>query len=234
MIVNRYKGIIFDFGETLVDGFDIHAAETMRCIFDAADNKDEEKWMEFVDIFKKALSEMDTARKSDIEFPVDAVVNLVYAITGLYTTMKSEDLEWEFYHAAFPETKPIDGVIDVLETLYNMEIPMGIVSNAAFRVGTFNKKVKQFGMDKYFKYIISSADFGIRKPNKMIFKAGAAMLNLPVEDILFIGDRPLIDVEGAVNAGMGGLLINTHDREFPDGMNVINGWDEFMDFFCGE
>lgn len=74
------------------------------------------------------------------------------------------------------------------------------------------------GIRELFDAIIISADTGYRKPNPLIFKQILEMMHLEPADILFVGDTPHDDVLGAKGVGMHSAWIRTRDRELPEGI----------------
>ena len=68
----------------------------------------------------------------------------------------------------------------------------------------------KFGVDQLFDPIIISGDLGIIKPHRMIFEKLLAELNLPPEQVLFVGDDLVADIVGASAAGMPSIQIANH------------------------
>jgi putative hydrolase of the HAD superfamily len=59
---------------------------------------------------------------------------------------------------------------------------------------------------------MSSADDGLRKPNRYIFEVAIKKMGLPAEDIWFVGDRLDNDVAGAIDAGLCPVWYNPKNR----------------------
>lgn len=71
-----------------------------------------------------------------------------------------------------------------------------------------NADIGKIGIDRYFQARISAQQFGVGKPDQRIFHAAARALNvLPVE-VLHIGDDAMLDVLGALDAGMKTAWLN--------------------------
>jgi putative hydrolase of the HAD superfamily len=84
--------------------------------------------------------------------------------------------------------------------------PLGVISD-----GDGEKKRRKLAfteIDSFFKSIIISGEVGLRKPHPGIFKKSAKEFNLPLDEILYVGDQLEIDTLGALNVGMHGVLIN--------------------------
>ncbi|MCD7755935.1 MAG: HAD family hydrolase [Firmicutes bacterium] len=68
-----------------------------------------------------------------------------------------------------------------------------------------------------FTTVILSSKVRLRKPDPAIYHLAARCIGSPVENCAYVGDNPVRDVEGAVNAGFGSMILfedaGTADRE---------------------
>jgi putative hydrolase of the HAD superfamily len=100
-------------------------------------------------------------------------------------------------------------VHEVLTRLREDGFALGLVSN--FSHGeAIHASLDHLDLRRFFDVVIVSADLGIVKPHPDIFLAGAAGLDLPPEDILFVGDNARLDIAGAQGVGMRTALITEH------------------------
>ena len=107
---------------------------------------------------------------------------------------------------AFPQS------IRLLEKLRSMGYPMGIVSNGQ-RVFS-ELEVKHLGLSNYFKFILFSSDFGVKKPHHRIFLEGASQLSLQPGEIMYIGDSFENDINPSRQVGMKAMHIEEAWRQF--------------------
>jgi putative hydrolase of the HAD superfamily len=98
---------------------------------------------------------------------------------------------------AFPQS------VRLLEKLNGY--PMGIVSNGQ-RVFS-ELEVKHLGLNNYFKFILFSSDYGIKKPHHRIFLEGANQLGLQPGEIMYIGDSFENDLNPSRQVGMKSMHI---------------------------
>ncbi len=63
-------------------------------------------------------------------------------------------------------------------------------------------ELREVGIEAHFKPIIVSGDLGFRKPDKRIFEAALSGLDLPPENVLFVGNDMYRDIYGAKQLGM--------------------------------
>lgn len=65
-------------------------------------------------------------------------------------------------------------------------------------------------LDHYFKTVIRADKEGIAKPDPEIFERLAERSQTPMANIIHVGDHPIDDVKGAVNAGARAVWFNRH------------------------
>lgn len=91
--------------------------------------------------------------------------------------------------------------------LKELSIPFGILSN-------FNTSLKQkvnFHFGPIFHEIIVSEELGISKPTIEFYKRAIQMIDIPPENILFVGDSLKLDIKPAIELGINSLLIDRDD-----------------------
>jgi putative hydrolase of the HAD superfamily len=69
--------------------------------------------------------------------------------------------------------------------------------------------VNQTKLTTYFQTLLISGDPDVhcRKPDVGIFKLACSRLNIQAQETLMIGDNPLSDCKGALNAGLSSIQI---------------------------
>ncbi|WP_430884590.1 HAD family hydrolase [Fusibacter sp. JL216-2] len=101
-------------------------------------------------------------------------------------------------------TKEFDGIREMLDTLLEMGLKMGIVSNKG--TSGIEHGLTSFDLHKYFNSTVSADDVIKRKPDpEGIFKALKVLDGKP-ENTLFIGDSAH-DIESGKNAGAKTVLV---------------------------
>jgi putative hydrolase of the HAD superfamily len=106
-----------------------------------------------------------------------------------------------FWNAEFPKcAQPMANLYNVLEFFMSNNIKMGIVTNGCSDFQ--NTKIDKLNLRKYMKTIIISEEVNIRKPNSEIFQLALSRINSINETTLFVGDNPLWDIKGALDAGL--------------------------------
>jgi FMN phosphatase YigB (HAD superfamily) len=73
------------------------------------------------------------------------------------------------------------------------------------------------GVADLFEAVVISAEVGLRKPDGRIFQHLRALIGVPPEEILFVGDTPRDDILGASAAGMRTAWISKGAASIPEG-----------------
>jgi len=95
------------------------------------------------------------------------------------------------------------GARKALETLAAEGVVLAVVSNTMRTPGEVVRQVlDRAGLLPLFQVLTFSDECGIRKPAPAIFRRTLAALGVPPEDAVHVGDDPILDVEGARDAGM--------------------------------
>jgi len=95
--------------------------------------------------------------------------------------------------------------ISLLQAMRNMKIHTGIISNFD-HAPHVRKLLKTTGLSKVLNTVVLSSEEHIRKPDPKIFEIAAQKSGFAAHEILFVGDDPKYDQEGAQNAGMKSYL----------------------------
>lgn len=74
-----------------------------------------------------------------------------------------------------------------------------------------NAEPHLFGLDGYFKFVLRAGPDGRAKPYQDMYHLAAERLNLPLENILHVGDDLTTDVAGSVRCGMQSCWINLRE-----------------------
>jgi len=112
--------------------------------------------------------------------------------------------------------KPIAGMFELVAELVAEGVPVGIISNSE---GHLAELVQELGYDALFPVVIDSGRVGVDKPNPRIFQLAAQALDVPLAEIVHVGDAWEADVMGARAAGAHAIwFAPTDDRALPGGV----------------
>ena len=129
--------------------------------------------------------------------------------TGLDSAVLTE---W-FDDAMDQQVQPDPEVNGLLAHLNDRKVPWGIVTNGPSRMQ--RHKCQALGLNRIAPFVIVSEEVGYAKPDPRIFQdaLGATGLSRP-EQVMFVGDNPVSDIDGARRFGMRTAWIR-QSREFP-------------------
>jgi len=95
---------------------------------------------------------------------------------------------------------PYPGAFDVLKTLKESGLKVGIVTNG--RDAFQRSKIKGMGITPLVDSIVTSGGFGAKKPDPRIFAACLSELRVSPQSAAFVGDDFAADMEPAIELGM--------------------------------
>lgn len=106
--------------------------------------------------------------------------------------------------------------------------PIGLITN--FNDGPMQReKIRGAGLDGQFDGVYISGEIGVWKPEPGIFEHAASDLGVDPSDCVHIGNNIQSDVEGAMAAGMGAVLVEEDHRPRPAGLDSDVVWCEDLE-----
>ena len=112
--------------------------------------------------------------------------------------------EW----AAYQHFELYDEVPDVLRELSAAGLRIGLISNSHRCLASFQS---HFELQGLISATVSSSDHGFMKPHPSIFAAALQLVDAQPAEAVMVGDSLKQDVEGAIRAGMRGVLLRRGD-----------------------
>lgn len=109
-----------------------------------------------------------------------------------------------------------EGTLETLRELKARGYKLGIIANTVTETEIPDWMCRD-GVADCFKTVILSSKVRLRKPDPAIYQLAARCIGSAPENCAYVGDNPVRDVEGAVNAGFGAMILfedaGTADRE---------------------
>jgi len=215
-IYKEIKGIIFDFGFTLYYFKDATVEKYMDCYKEGLERciqklhktdilKDSSEKHKFKKIFnKRRLESFKLSRNTSEEFPTTEIFKNICDNMNLKVDGKlCENLATLYHSCEEEEWVPFENTEKTLKKLKKMNIKLAVLSNHPHHK-TIHTLLKKFNLTDYFEAIITSADYGKRKPHPEIFKYTIKKMGFnerDVPNILMCGDE-YADIVGAHRAGL--------------------------------
>jgi HAD superfamily hydrolase (TIGR01662 family) len=148
------------------------------------------------------------------DVPYDAEIFVVYTrriIEGMGGRGENLDAcareiyaEW----AACQHFELYDDVPDVLRELSAAGFRIGLISNSHRCLASFQS---HFELQGLISATVSSSEHGFMKPHPSIFSAALQLVDVRPAEAVMVGDSLRHDVEGAIRAGMRGVLLHRGD-----------------------
>lgn len=203
-----YKHIFFDLDRTLWD-FEANTLETFRDLFirynlsgyfanyqsfhDSYTEINQVLWQEYLDgkLKKEVLRTLRfhmTLEKNGLDNP-----ELAEKIGMDYITLSPQKT------LLFPHTIE---TLDYLKKKYHLHIITNGFNEVQF------VKIKNCGLEPYITAVITSEKAGYQKPRKEIFEYSLKVVNARKKESIMVGDDFVIDIEGAMNAGIDQMYFN--------------------------
>jgi len=96
--------------------------------------------------------------------------------------------------------------IEILSYLTQKKYQLHLITNGFEK--TQHSKLKNSGLDKFFKEVITSESSNSLKPHKEIFDYALSKTGAKKEESIMIGDSIEVDIQGAINAGIDQVYVN--------------------------
>ena len=225
------ESVIFDLGDTLLRNLSFNPLAGNERLLELAPSGQGLTPLDIQD-FANAMDN-EISRRTDeaefiFEFPCQAFQRTLFETLGITFSVDDAKLEQEFWSASM-SWEPEDGIISVLDLLRDRGIRTCVLSNAAFSGIVLENELRKHDMLEYFEFVLSSCDYGFRKPNPYFFNVALARLNVAPANAWMVGDKVEYDVLGARKAGIRPFWYN------PEGLKdsragdctVLTHWDQF-------
>ena len=194
----RYKAVIFDFGNTLVQSASL--VESLSAV-------------------------MGVVMGAVMEHPASVAIGqrIEEAIARLYVPDQKDQPDWQLVWSQCFEAEGVafdlavgrahlqefcrrsetfSGVAKMLEQLQARGLSLGLLSNATGPVDIFEADLVRRGLAQYFDCALWSCAIGYRKPYAQAFQAVLDGLGVAAHEALMVGDSEVADVAGALALGM--------------------------------
>jgi putative hydrolase of the HAD superfamily len=231
----KWKAVLFDLHDTLVDTRKSYR-ESLREMLDLflgrwseADDTDIENILDPLLISLKRYPRQYVKKGINLQDYRHLRIKKVLEPIGVSVTREFSDTlfqQWTRHHLDVSVTYP--RVKETLSVLHR-QIPIAIVSNSKAEV--VHKRVRKLELEQWVqnRRVFTPKD-GVRKPNPSIFDQVLKELDVAPSDCLFVGNSWKKDIKGALNAGMGAVWFNPHQKKKPEGISCyeIHSFDELL------
>lgn len=206
--------IIFDLDDTLYFQKDQFVSATRKQRIELDKAKIELLYEHFQLYSEQAYVKREQGKMSLDEMRVERIEK-AYGALGIKLTREAcqqwqRDYQYEQEHIHLSET-----ISQLLDYCRSQAIEIGIITNGP----SVHQRMKMaaLGLDRWFdeEKIVVSGDIEISKPDTRIFNQLGAKLVQKNQPIYYVGDNPVNDVKGALEAGWTPIWLNSTGEEFP-------------------
>ena len=121
-----------------------------------------------------------------------------------------EKLSCDGFKVFFEARQQVEFYADVIPCLERLQ--------RKFRLGSItngNASVEHVGLGGYFEHSVSAADLMVAKPDPLIYQHLAERFDTAPRQIVYVGDHPVYDVLGSIEAGFQAVWINRENLDWP-------------------
>jgi len=209
VIKRTYKHILFDLDHTLWD-FEKNSTEALLEVYDHFQLSRHNKFtaVEFILKFKEvnaSLWDQYNLNKIEKEYLRNERFKLTLEGLGIQENEIPPEIG-EIYIQLCP-VKPhvIPHSFEVLDYL-KPKYKLHIITNGFDDVQDI--KLSHSKLKNYFDFIFTSERAGHKKPSKEMFEKAIEWLGADPEECIMIGDNPVTDIQGAINASLDVIYFN--------------------------
>lgn len=205
--------LVFDFFGTLVSYSASRTDQGYERTFELLRNAGSKLgYGEFLSLWSEVSAGFDeSAERSNREF---SMLELATAFLARAVIPANRALTREFVETYISEwntgVRYLDGVADLLRRL-EPRFPLSIITNT-HDPDLVPHHLQRMGVAHLFKEVVTSVEFGIRKPAAEIFDHTLALLGTSIENCVYVGADYEADFVGARTAGLRPLLIDPLDK----------------------
>ena len=232
--IRKPKMIFFDYGNTLLNEPDFDPVRGDKALAQYIIHNPQRVTPDQIsDCARRVFQATEPAREQGFEVHEHALLRLVNDLLQLEYSISIQEQEMVFWdHAS--SAVPLPHVVQMLEELHKNGIRTAVISNISFSERALKQKIDRFLPGNHFEFVVASSEYGVRKPNPMIFQTALQRANVASEDAWFCGDRFDADVLGASKSGifpvwyLGGVRLENHVDEIPQKPErlMITDWQE--------
>jgi HAD superfamily hydrolase (TIGR01549 family) len=112
------------------------------------------------------------------------------------------ELAWLWYEPITAQTRVEENLPHTLAAIRAAGLRLGVISNTFVPGFVHDRHLEMEGLLEFFPVRVYSSEVGYRKPDKRIFQAALAQLDVAPSEALFVGDLVKTDIVGARRMGM--------------------------------
>ena len=208
MILGKYKYLLFDLDDTLLDFGKAQTLAFKKLLEDENIEYGDELFEQYETINKSLWRSFERGEISNKVVTSERFIRF-FALFGMEVDGSEIDNRFRSYLAEGNQL--FEGIVEMLEKL-SLTHKLYIASNG---IGvTQHTRLKNNNLNKYFEKIFISEEIGSKKPDSEFFDIIFKEIGVENKsEVLMIGDTLTSDILGANNAGVDSCLVDIHGIE---------------------
>ncbi len=215
--MRKYKSVFFDLDHTLWD-FEKNSIETLEELYDLHNLEQHgvSGKSDFIREYTSVNKSMwDQYHRNEINKETLRAGRFNRTLnTFNISNMELSEILASQYLERCPEKRNLfPGTIQTLEQLgerYNLHIITNGFKEVQYR------KIKNSGLNIFFKEVHISEEIGFKKPQPEIFHYAVKQSGSLMHECIMIGDNIETDIEGAIQAGIDHIYFNPENQPVPE------------------
>jgi HAD superfamily hydrolase (TIGR01509 family) len=217
------QGVLFDYGETLVqfvrpDAALAEADARIAALLAASGHGTLPPERLRATVFDRVDHDvLEHQRRGELrEISVMDASRVAYADAGIALDDSLLDEVLRIEQEAWWQGAGLDpAALPLLDGLRQDGLRVGLCSNAPYRVASLHAQLAHVGLDAHIDTVTFSAEVGWRKPSARMFAAALAALGTDAAGTVMVGDSEANDIAGAHGAGMRAVLLRRGGGDAP-------------------
>ena len=135
---------------------------------------------------------------------IQLTLEKILGLSDFYNTLKLEKLYWEKF---LEKMQLNEAASKFIVECNSKNIPICCVTDLTAQIQF--RKLLNLNLENRIKYIVTSEEVGVEKPNKKMFQKALEKLNLKANQVIMIGDSISKDIVGAEALGIKSFLVKS-------------------------
>lgn len=195
----KYQWVLFDADETLFSFNSYWGLKAMLARYQI--DFSEQDYAEF-----QAINKPLWVAYQNNEITAEDIQTRRFAKLSAQTGVPPLQLNQELMAEMALVSKPLEGVIEMLNTLYG-KVKMGIITNGFTDLQ--QKRLDNTNTSHFFEIVVVSEQIGVAKPDRKVFDYALALMDeFDRTKVLMVGDTLASDILGGNNSGIDTCWLN--------------------------
>jgi putative hydrolase of the HAD superfamily len=213
--------VVLDWGGTLTEHVEVELIDMWRV---AAERIDPGRAAELTDqliaieaaAWAKTTTTMRSSRLMDLLLEAGHVLDVDVAEAVLHAAQEAHLDAWT------PSIRHRTDAVPTLRRLREAGLKVGMLSNTHWPRSFHEQFLERDGLDGLIDVRLYTSEIDWVKPHIQPFATVVQRLRVPMERCVFVGDRPIDDIQGAVEAGMSAVWVrNDHTPGDPSDAHAV-------------